>query len=254
MAERKIADISYHNRGINFSAFSKAVDGVIIRCGYGDNIRTQDDKKFNEYMQMAIANGMEIGVYIYSYAKNTSQATSEADHIIRLLEPFKDYRRLSKVLWYDVEEQYQIDIADKLFSTFAGGVKPHGYTAGLYMSEAYYNAAFKNGVGNVPLWIAKYGTNTGKPQTKPTVKGNISLWQYTSTAKIDGIAGNVDMSICYDDTIFSNINRITDFDTAMKLLVDKGAIATPDYWYNAAKVVKYLPELIINMANHMIGE
>lgn len=249
MVERKVVDISYHNGAINFSAFSKEVDTVIIRCGFGDNIKLQDDKRFKEYMQMAIACGMNIGIYIYSYAKTTQQAASEANHIIRCLEPFKGYKRLSKVLWYDIEEQYQISIAGTLFSTFEKGVSDYGYTAGLYMSESFYNQSFKNGCGNTPLWIAKYGTNNGKPQIKPIVKGAISIWQYTSVAKIDGTSGNVDMSICYDDTIFSNKGRITDFESAMNLLVEKGAIATPEYWYNAAKVVKYLPDLIINMAN-----
>lgn len=249
MAEKRVIDISYHNGAIDFTALSKEVDTVIIRCGYGDNYSKQDDKKFNEYMQLAIANAMNIGVYIYSYAKSTQQAASEANHIIRCLEPFKDYSRLSKVLWYDVEEQYQIPLAYRLFATFEKGVKDYGYTAGLYMSESYYNEAFKTGVGDTPLWIAKYGTNNGKPQTKPVVKGAISLWQFTSVANVAGIKGNVDMSLLYDDTIFTNKGRITDFDSAMSLLVDKGAIATPEYWYNAAKVVKYLPDLIINMAN-----
>jgi len=249
MAERKVADISYHNGPINFNDLSKDIDTVIIRCGYGDNYSKQDDKRFNEYMQMAIANGMNIGVYLYSYAKDSVQAASEANHLIRLIEPFKDYRRLSKVVWYDIEEQYQIPIAYKLLETFKRGVSDYGYTAGLYMSESFYNSAFKIGCNDTPLWIAKYGSNNGKPQIKPIVKGAISLWQYTSVGKVNGISGNVDLSVCYDDTIFSNKGRITDFDSAMKLLVEKGAIATPEYWYNAAKIVKYLPDLIINMAN-----
>lgn len=249
MAERQVVDISYHNGTIDFKELSKVVDTVIIRCGYGDNYSKQDDTKFNEYMQLAIANGMNVGVYIYSYAKDTRQAASEANHIIRLIEPFKDYTRLSKVLWYDIEEQYQIPYAYKLLDTFKKNVSDYGYTAGLYMSESFYNEAFKIGAGDVPLWIAKYGTNNGKAQIKPVVKVAISLWQYTSMGKVNGIKGNVDMSICYDDTIFSNKGRITDFESAMNLLVEKGAIATPEYWYNAAKVVKYLPDLIINMAN-----
>lgn len=249
MAERQVVDISYHNGDIDFNILSKSIDSVIIRCGYGDNYTKQDDKMFKAYMENAIANGMNVAIYIYSYAKDTTQAASEANHIIRLVEEFKNYTRLSKVLWYDVEEPYQIPIAQKLFETFKRGVSDYGYTAGLYMSESFYNEVFKNGAGDVPLWIAKYGTNNGKNQIKPIVKGAISLWQYTSKGKIQGINGNVDVSICYDDTIFSNKGRITDFESAMNLLVEKGAIASPEYWYNAAKVVKYLPDLIINMAN-----
>lgn len=249
MPEQRVIDISYHNGNIDFNKVSKQVDTVIIRCGYGDNYSKQDDKMFHTYMKNAISVGMNIGVYIYSYAKSTTQAASEANHIIRLVEQYKDYPRLSKVLWYDVEEQYQIPLANRLFETFANNVKDYGYTAGLYMSESYFNQSCPVGVGDAPLWIAKYGTNKGTPQTKPIVKGAISLWQFTSVGKVDGIDGNVDISVLYDETIFTNKGRITDFDSAMKVLVEKGAIATPDYWYNAAKVVKYLPDLIINMAN-----
>lgn len=249
MAEKRVIDISYHNGNIDFNALSKVVDTVIIRCGYGDNYSKQDDSKYREYIEAAISAGMNIGIYIYSYAKSSTQAASEANHLIRLIEPYKDYSRLSKVVWYDIEEMYQVDLAPRLFDTFAKNVKDYGYTAGLYMSEAYYNKAFPIGIGDVPLWIAKYGSNTGNPQTKPVVKGAISLWQFTSMGTINGIAGRCDISLLYDETIFSNKGRITDFDTAMKVLVEKGAIATPDYWYNAAKVVKYLPDLIINMAN-----
>lgn len=249
MAEKRVVDISYHNGDIDFNALSKAVDTVIIRCGYGDNYSKQDDVKFSQYMGAAISAGMNVGVYIYSYAKSTTQAASEANHIIRLVEPYKSYARLSKVLWYDVEEQYQIPLAIRLFETFAKGVKDYGYTAGLYMSESFYNTACPVGIGDIPLWIAKYGNNKGAPQTKPVVKGAISLWQYTSKGQLNGISGTCDLSLLYDETIFSNKGRITDFESAMNLLIERGAIASPEYWYNAAKVVKYLPDLIINMAN-----
>lgn len=249
MAEKRVIDISYHNGEIDFNALSKTVDNVIIRCGYGDNYSKQDDVMFSKYMGAAISAGMNIGIYIYSYAKSTTQAASEANHVIRLIEPYKTYTRLSKVVWYDVEENYQIPLAQRLFNTFKSNIEDYGFTAGLYMSESFFNQSYPVGLKGVPCWIAKYGTNNGKPNTAPKCNCDISLWQYTSVGKVNGVGGNVDLSICYDDTIFSNRGRITDFDTAMRLLVEKGAISSPDYWYNAAKVVNYLPDLIINMAN-----
>ena len=38
---------------------------------------------------------------------------------------------------------------------------------------------------------------------------------------------------------------------ALKKLQDKGVINSPDYWANAVQVVKYLDELLINMANKL---
>lgn len=252
MEEKRVVDISYHNADINFNDLSKSVDSVIIRCGYGDNTTAQDDKKFKEYMSGAMSAGLNIGIYIYSYAKSTSQAASEANHAIRLIEPYKDYARLSKVIWCDVEEHYQIPLAQRLFDVFKKGVSDYGYTAGLYMSESYFKAAFPTGITDTPLWIAKYGTNSGKPEKTPSVGSKIALWQFTSNGAYNGIKTRVDVSLLYDNTIFSNKGRITDFESAMRLLVEKGAIATPEYWYNAAKVVKYLPDLIINMANTLV--
>lgn len=46
-------------------------------------------------------------------------------------------------------------------------------------------------------------------------------------------------------------NSVMDFNEAIKILQEKGVINSPDYWVNACSVVKYLPNLLINMANHI---
>lgn len=45
--------------------------------------------------------------------------------------------------------------------------------------------------------------------------------------------------------------EVKTYNEAVKVLVDKGVIATRDYWDNAVKCVKYLDQLIINMANKL---
>lgn len=45
----KGVDVSYHNGTINWKKVAASdVDYAIIRCGYGDNIKSQDDKKWAE--------------------------------------------------------------------------------------------------------------------------------------------------------------------------------------------------------------
>ena len=83
-------DISYHNGTINWDKVKNSdVDFVIIRCGYGDNYTSQDDKKWLENVQACESRGIPYGVYIYSYAENVAQAQSEADHVLRLIRGHK---------------------------------------------------------------------------------------------------------------------------------------------------------------------
>lgn len=242
----KVIDISYHNGNIDFNKVKKVVDNVIIRCGFGDDVVSQDDKMFKPYIDNALKAGLNVGLYIYSYATTVKQASSEAEHILRLAMPYKD--KISNVLWYDIEEANAKLNAKLLFETWAMKIGANGFKAGLYAGENYYNTSDLKSISgyNYPLWIAKYGTNNGNPQTKPNVP-NISLWQYTSAGKIDGISGNVDISECYTDSIFTK-KELT-INEAIEILVERGVIATPEYWYNAVKVVKYLEPLLINMAS-----
>ena len=62
------------------------VEYVIIRCGYGDNYTSQDDKQWLRNVSECERLGIPYGVYIYSYAQTTAQAKSEADHVLRLLK------------------------------------------------------------------------------------------------------------------------------------------------------------------------
>lgn len=50
------------------------------------------------------------------------------------------------------------------------------------------------------------------------------------------------------------MDGIKDIDTALKVLVDKKIINTPDYWKGAIEYVKYQKELILAMANYIIKE
>ena len=45
-------DISYHNGNINWNLVKNEIDFAIIRLGYGDDIISQDDKKFNENIKI----------------------------------------------------------------------------------------------------------------------------------------------------------------------------------------------------------
>lgn len=197
-----VIDVSYAQGKIDWAkvAKDKNVEGVIIQVGYGQNIPKQDDIQFKNNVNGCIKYGIPFGLYIYSYAKTVEAVKGEAEHIIRLANTVKN--KISLPLYYDIEEPGTGPGSLQRFNAWAKIVKAAGYVPGLYTGEYWYNAYIHKTV-KYTVWIAKYGTNNGKPQNKPNVGGqDYDLWQYTSKAKVSGISGGVDASLIMDNSIF----------------------------------------------------
>ena len=97
--EVKMIDVSVHNGVIDWDKVkASGIGGVLMRCGYGSDIESQDDKMFKRNADECSRLGIPFGVYLYSYAKNTDMAKSEADHALRLVKGYK----LSYPLYIDV--------------------------------------------------------------------------------------------------------------------------------------------------------
>ena len=196
MAELKIIDVSYHNGDIDWEKVkaSGLVAGAILRCGYGQDMESQDDKKFKEYADECTRLGIPFGVYLYSYAKNTTMAESEAQHTLRLIKGYK----LDLPIFFDSEQSGTEKAAHDNVLAYCKKIEEAGYKVGIYASESWYNS-YMSDIKQYPLWIAKYGSNDGQPHTKPAID-NIYAWQYTSRGTVPGIkAGSLDMSILYAD-------------------------------------------------------
>ena len=100
--EMKVIDVSAYQGKIDWAVTAQHVDGVIIRCGYGQDMANQDDIRFKENVEACIKYGIPFGVYIYSYAKSVEMAKGEANHVLRCLAPYKD--KISFPVYYDLEE------------------------------------------------------------------------------------------------------------------------------------------------------
>ena len=84
---KKGVDISSANGNVSIEKIKKAgYDFVMIRCGYGSDIASQDDSQFENNVKKCEAAGVPWGAYLYSYALNTDEAKSEARHVARLLK------------------------------------------------------------------------------------------------------------------------------------------------------------------------
>ena len=185
----KGVDISEHNGSVNFSTLkNNGVKFVIIRLGYGSNYTNQDDKRFAENVKKAEAAGMPWGAYLYSYAKNTSMAKSEAEHALRLL---KGKTPLYGV-WYDVEDP-QISWVDVVATsqTFCDAMENAGYYAGIYASLSWLNGSLNSSkLDKYDKWVAQWNSSC-------TYKKAYGIWQYTDKLVIGG--KNFDGNWAYKD-------------------------------------------------------
>ena len=95
--EVKMIDVSVHNGVIDWDKVkASGIGGVLMRCGYGSAIESQDDKMFKRNADECSRLGIPFGVYLYSYAKNTDMAKSAskagAEPCITLLGKTADSR------------------------------------------------------------------------------------------------------------------------------------------------------------------
>ena len=196
-------DVSEWNKEIDWeAAVADDVKYAFIRAGFGQDMESQDDKYFHINMQNALAAGVKVGIYFYSYATTAEQAVGEAVHCCRLLEPYKD--KISFPVFYDIEEKKIEHHLEETVPAFINYLNANGYNCGVYLSTSWFDDYFKD-ISCDYFWMASWGTNDGEPHKKPEW---CDIWQYTSKGSVHGIgSGNVDCDILYNDDMKLLINK-----------------------------------------------
>lgn len=187
--KKTLIDVSEHQGKIDWERVKPQIDGAILRCGYGSDYRDQDDGQFRRNADECTRLGIPFGVFLYSYAKTNLQAKLEADHVLRLIKPYK----LSYPVYLDLEEASTADGAVERAIVFGDIIEKAGYWCGIYANLYWWENILKNGLERFTKWVAQYNREceyTGS---------NLDIWQYTDNGKVDGINGNVDMNECYRD-------------------------------------------------------
>ena len=191
-----VIDVSYAQGIIDWDKVKPNIDGVIIRCGYGSDMASQDDKQWERNASECERLGIPYGVYLYSYANTADKIRSEIAHAKRLLSGHKP----QLPVFYDLEESRYKETWGEAAGMWCREIRAAGYTDGLY-SWAW---AINN---NMPAcasayWAADYGANDGKQHTKPILTGGrqLTAWQYTSRGHCNGIGSTgLDVSEWYVD-------------------------------------------------------
>lgn len=203
-------DVSYHNGIIDWQKVQNSglVDFAIIRCGYGDNYYQQDDIKFVYNVQECSKLGIPMGVYLYSYALNTAQAQSEADHTLRMISGHKfDYK-----IWYDLEDAATTGtlgaktIGD-IAQTFCKAISNAGFDVGIYANKYWFTSILTDSrFNNWPKWVAQYNDVC-------TYDGVYIMWQYASDGTIPGVQGRVDVNYAFTG-VYADLSNVMTYDVS----------------------------------------
>lgn len=203
---KKGIDISYHQGNIDFNKVKESgIEFVIIREGYRQNT----DIRFFEYVNKAKEAELEIpAIYHFSYALNKYEAIGEAklavsnaqkaglDNNTRIFFDF-EYDTVKKANTLGVKLDRSACIEHT--KAFCDTVLSLGYQTGIYTNLDYYKYWYdQTTLTKYPIWLADY---TGEPDF------NCIIQQYSSTGKVPGINGNVDMNYFYEENFkMSEIN------------------------------------------------
>lgn len=195
-------DVSNHQQDIDWQAV--AADGVqfaMIRLGYrGYTAGTLNlDARFVQNMEGALDAGLQVGVYFFSQAISVEEALEEAQFVLDALEPYRD--RITFPVAFDWEDigvthartyKLSTEILNACALAFCDAVERAGYEPLIYfypnLGKKFYNLDV---IDAYPFWYCYYN------EIYPNLERPFRMWQYTSTGRVNGIAGDVDRNICF---------------------------------------------------------
>ena len=203
LVNKKGVDISSSNGSVDMEKIKKAgYDFVMIRCGYGDNIVSQDDSQFEANVKKAEKAKLPWGAYIYSYATNRKEAESEVEHVKRLMKN----KRPELPVAFDMEDAdgykskngaMKKSVITDICGIFLSGIKKAGYYPMLYTSLSWIGRYIGEEITNkYDLWVAQWN------KTCDYEGKNLGMWQYggevnyLESNSISGI-GTIDKDKCY---------------------------------------------------------
>ena len=204
-------DVSKHQGEIDWKAVKNTnqVDFAIIRAGfrgYGAEGTLNVDPKFSYNVKNANAVGIKVGAYFFSQAINVEEAKEESYFLLDILKGHNiTYPVAIDVEYANTTHTGRADYVSREMRTqiciaFLTIIENAGYTPMVYADKYFASTNLDmSKLQKYDFWLAHYtGATQANPLIKPSdYKGNYSIWQYTSSGKIDGISGNVDLNVGY---------------------------------------------------------
>ena len=192
-------DVSRWNEEINWNKVKDAgIKYAIIRAGYRGSVTGAlvEDWYFKQNVEGTAAAGIPVGLYFFTQATNEVEAVEEASMVLSMC---KDYD-ITYPIFIDTEGaggEGRADALDtqtrtKVCMAFCETIRRAGYETGIYASKNWFNKNIDTSVltDDTYIWLAEYGDAV-------TYGGKYHVWQYTSSGRVLGIEGRVDLNLSF---------------------------------------------------------
>ena len=195
-----VIDVSGWQGDIDWAkAKADGVEGAIIRLGYGEG--NNADKKAQRNISECKRLGIPFGIYWYSYADTPALAKEEGTDVVAKLKQFgvnpsdlayPVYYDLEKWTWEGHQPPTDPNVYNNIVNNWYSALQSAGYkNLGVYSYTSYLQGPLKHvDIYAKTTWVAQYGARMGFDSFPTNSRG----WQYTSSGKVGGIRGNVDMN------------------------------------------------------------
>ena len=198
---KKGIDVSRYQGEIDWEKVAgDGVEYAFIRLGIrgATEGKLMLDETYEDNMEGALENGVNVGVYFFTQALNKEEAVEEAEFV---LENLKDYD-VSYPIVLDVEEITTKNPRTKNMGkqdwtnvciAFCDRIREAGYVPMIYGNlKTFMLMVDLEQLEEYEKWFAYYRTPLYFPY-------EFSVWQYSSTGKVNGIDTDVDMNISMKD-------------------------------------------------------
>ena len=194
-------NVSADDGDINFKRLKKAgVDFAMIRLGsrgYGSG-NLMADEMFYENVRKATDAGMDVGVTFFSQAITKEEALEEATRVIEGLQGFTIVYPVAFDMEYISNDTARVQGLSKeakteIAMTFMDAVRQAGYKTVLYGDKEWL-------IRRVDLSkLIGYDVWLSQEQDTPDYPYKYTMWEYTKSAKLDGLDEPAALSICFID-------------------------------------------------------
>ena len=201
VVSKKGIDVSRYQEEIDWEKVAgDGVEYAFIRLGIrgATEGKLAIDVAYEKNMEGALANDIDVGVYFFTQALNAQEAVEEAEFVLENLEDYE----ISYPIVLDVEEVTTKNPRTKELTkedrteaciAFCERVKEAGYTPMIYGNlKTFLLMLDMEKLEEYEKWFAYYRTPLYFPY-------EFSVWQYTSTGKVDGISTDVDLNVSMKD-------------------------------------------------------
>lgn len=198
MADRVIDISEFQPKSIDWEKVKKTGYRVILRLGLRGSIKDRKiryDNNFKSYLDGVIKAGIPYSAYFFPTPMSDQDADEEAEWVIKQVAGlsldmplYLDSERVPGGCANDITTAQRTRFLKRITDRLVAA----GIPCGIYASTSWLQHQINMGDLQQQVldntWVAQYAT-------KCTYDGVYVMWQFTSKGKVDGISGNIDMSV-----------------------------------------------------------